>query len=211
MNFISIQIPGYFIKSSVALLMLAVCSLSFTGCDSDDPQKEDVPELITKVTLTFTPDGGGTPVVATAADPDGIGVQPLATSGPIVLSSGVSYALELTLVNELANATDPEYDITAEVEEEGDEHMFFYSFTNNFFANPAGNGNVDNRTDAVNYDDKDSKDLPIGLHTSWTVGTVVKSGKFQVLLKHQPDLKNATSTAEDGEDDLNITFDIQVQ
>lgn len=206
-----IQTPGYFVKSSITMLIIAACTLSFTGCDSDDPQKEDVPELITKVTLTFTPGGGGTPVTATATDPDGTGVQPLATSGPIVLTKGVTYSLELTLLNELAQSTDPEYDITAEVEEEGAEHMFFYSWTNNVFSDPTGNGNVDSRTDLVNYEDEDTNGLPIGLHTSWTSAAAAVSGKFQVLLKHQPDLKTATSTSEDGEDDVNVTFDIQVQ
>jgi hypothetical protein len=211
MKFISIQIPGHFVKTSFTMLLLAIFSLSFTACDSDDPQKEDVPEMITKVTLTFTPAGGGTPVVATAVDPDGVGVQSLTTSGPVSLNKGTSYTLELTLINELAKSTDPEYDITAEVEEEGEEHMFFYSWTNNVFSDPAGNGNVDNRADAVHYEDEDGNGLPIGLHTTWTSAAAAASGKFQVILKHQPDLKSATSTVADGEDDLNITFDIQIK
>jgi hypothetical protein len=170
-----------------------------------------VPELITKVTLTFTPAGGGSPVVATAADPDGTGVQSLKTSGPIILSKGTTYTLELALINELAKPTDPGYDITAEVEEEGVEHQFYYSWTNDVFSDPTGNGNVDKRTDPVRYDDKDSNGLPIGLHTDWTVASVVSTGTFQVLLKHQPGLKSATSTSADGEDDLNVTFDIEVK
>jgi hypothetical protein len=207
----SIQISSNLIHGTITALVLSAGSLMFSACDSDDPQKEDVPELITRVTLTFTPQGGGNAVVVTATDPDGTGVQTLRTSGPIALAKGTSYALELTLINELAKPTDPEYDITAEVEEEGDEHMFFYSWTNNVFANPAGNGNVDNRADAVRYEDKDGNDQPIGIHTAWTAAAAAASGKFQVLLKHQPDLKSATSTSADGEDDLNITFDIEVK
>jgi hypothetical protein len=211
MKFKSIQIPFTFIHGSTLALALTAGSFIFSACSSDDPQKEDVPELITKVTLTFTPTTGGDPVVATATDPDGTGVQSLKTSGPITLAKGTAYTLELALINELAKPTDPEYDITAEVEEEGVEHMFFYSWTNNVFADPAGNGNVDNRTDAVAYEDKDGNGLPIGLHTAWTSVGAVANGKFQVLLKHQPGLKSATSTSADGEDDLNVTFDIEVK
>lgn len=204
----SIQINTH---GAITTLVLMAGSLIFSACSSDDPQKEDVPELITNVTLTFTPASGGAPVIATAADPDGTGVQPLATSGPITLSKGTAYTLELALINTLAKPTDPEYNITAEVEEEGVEHMFFYSWTNNVFADPAGNGNVDNRTDAVAYEDVDANGLPIGLHTAWTSVGAAVTGKFQVLLKHQPGLKSATSTTADGEDDLNVTFDIEIK
>lgn len=207
----SIQIVRSVVKTSVALWALAGGMLIFSACDSDDPQKEDVPELTTKVTLTFTPVGGGTAVVATAVDPDGLGVQPLTTGGAIVLGKTTAYTLKLALINELAKPTDPEYDITSEVEEEGDEHMFFFSWTNNVFSNPTGNGNVDNRADAINYEDEDKNGLPIGLSTSWTAADAAASGKFQVLLKHQPGLKSANSTSADGEDDVNITFDIQIQ
>ena len=36
------------------LIALTLLLLSF-GCEVEDPVREDVPELITKVTLTFTP------------------------------------------------------------------------------------------------------------------------------------------------------------
>jgi len=207
----SIQISSNLILGSIITRVLMAGSVIFSACSSDDPQKEDVPELITKVTLTFTPMGGGSPVVATAADPDGTGVQSLKTSGPITLGKGMAYTLELALINELAKPTDPAYDITAEVEEEGVEHQFYYSWTNDVFSDPTGNGNVDKRTDPVRYDDKDSNGLPIGLRTEWTAASAAASGTFQVLLKHQPGLKSATSTSADGEDDLNITFDIEVK
>ncbi len=120
-------------ESSFLKLMssvLAIVSMSvMSGCDSDDPQKEDVPELITKATLTFTPSGGGPSVVANATDPDGEGVQDIEVDGPINLSAALSYTLTIQLINELAQSTDPAYNITEEVEEEGDEHMFFFSWT----------------------------------------------------------------------------------
>ena len=188
------------------VLMLTV---GMSGCDDDDPKKEDVPELITKVTLTFTPDGGGAAITASASDPDGEGVQDIAADGPINLDANEDYTLTLTLVNELADPADPAYDITGEVEEEGDEHMFFFSWTNNVFSDPAGDGNIDNRNDAVNYNDEDDNGLPLGLNTSWTTADAA-TGTFKVILKHQPDLKTATSGANDGESDLDVSFTINV-
>jgi|ADGO01.1.fsa_nt_gi hypothetical protein len=81
--------------------------------------------MITKVTLTFRPLGLGLPVIATATDPDGEGVQDLIVDGPIELTPGTSYSLTIELFNELADPNDPAYNITQEVLEEADEHMFF--------------------------------------------------------------------------------------
>jgi len=195
------------IKFQILALMVGLLIL---GCESDDPQKEDTPELITKATLTFTPAGGGTVVTASASDPDGEGVKDIEVDGAINLTAGVSYTLSLSLINELAEVTSPEYDITEEVEEEGDEHMFFFAWTGDVFSDPAGNGNVVNRTGVVNYQDEDGDGLPIGIVTSWTAGATASSGTFRVVLKHQPDLKTETSSADTGETDLDIEFEINV-
>lgn len=195
------------IKFQFLVLMLG---LLIAGCESDDPQKEDTPELITKATLTFTPVGGGTAVTATATDPDGEGVQDIAVDGAINLTAGVNYTLTLSLINELAEVTSPEYNITEEVEEEGKEHMFFFAWTGDVFSDPTGNGNIDNRADGVNYEDEDEGGLPIGIVTSWTAGAAASSGTFRVVLKHQPDLKTSTSGSDTGESDLDIEFEINV-
>lgn len=191
--------------------MVAFLSLALlTACDDDEPKREDTPEMITRVTLTFTPSTGGSPVVVAASDPDGEGVRDIEISGSINLAAGTSYLLSIELANELAPANDPAYDITEEVREEGDEHMLFFAWTDNVFSDPAGNGNIDNRSDAVNYEDEDENGLPLGLETSWTTGNA-SSGKFRILLKHQPELKSETSTASMGETDIDIEFDINVQ
>lgn len=199
-----------FIYSLVAFMAVSSLVLTTACNDDDDPKKEDTPELITQAKLTFTPIGGGSTVVVTATDPDGEGVQDISVDGPISLDADKSYELSIALINGLADPSDAEYNITAEVEEESDEHMFFFSWTNNVFADPSGNGNVDNRDDAVNYNDEDANGLPLGLSTSWTTAAATASGTFRVMLKHQPDLKNATSTSSTGESDLDIEFDIVV-
>ena len=194
---------------------LAIAAIGFfSGC-SEDPKKEDTPELTTKVTLTFTPDAGGSAIVVTATDPDGLGTQDIIADGEIDLAVNATYTLTLALINELAQPSEPEYDITAEVEEEGDEHQFFFSWTNDVFSDPAGNGNVDNRSDVVNYtggfNARDVNNRPLGLTTTWTSKASAASGSFRVLLKHQPDLKSDTSDSNTGETDLDITFTINVQ
>jgi hypothetical protein len=197
--------------NAVVALIVVSCIALLSSCSDDDPKKEDTPELITKATLIFTPSGGGTTVTVTATDPDGEGVQNITVNGPINLAANKSYTLTIALINELADPTAAEYNITEEVEEEGDEHLFFFSWTNNVFSNPAGNGNIDNRADAVNYNDQDENGRPLGLITSWTSASAASSGKFRVMLKHQPELKTATSTSSTGETDLDIEFNINIQ
>ena len=188
-----------------ALTMLV---LSF-GCEVEDPVREDVPELITKVTLNFSP-AVGDPVVVTATDPDGEGVQDVQVDGDIKLEATKRYSLSLSLANGLVKPSDPEYDVTEEVAAESDEHIFFFSWTNDIFSDPSGNGNIDNRADDVNYQDEDVNGLPLGLETIWTA-RAPSSGEFRVVLKHQPDLKSATSESGIGETDLDLTFTVDVE
>lgn len=190
-----------------AMLLAAVL---FTGCSKDDPQKEDTPELITKATLTFTPTGGGTAVVVSATDPDGEGVQDIAVDGPINLAAGTQYVLTIDLINALVPVGQPGYSITEEVEEEGAEHMFFFSWTGAVFQTPAGDGNIDNRADAVSYVDLDTNGQPIGLITTWTSAGATATGSFRIILKHQPESKTSTSGSSVGETDLDLTFVVNV-
>lgn len=179
------------------------------GCDESDPVKEDTPEMITSVTLTFVPVDDGDPVVVTASDPDGEGVQSLTVDGPITLTANKAYVLALSLVNGLADETDPSHDVTGEITAEADEHIFFYQWTEGLFTDPAGDGNIDKRTDPVAYNDADANGLPLGLITSWTTGAPA-SGRFRIVMKHQPGLKSETSTATMGESDLDLEFELMI-
>lgn len=196
------------------LFSLLIASLILFGCD-DDPAKEDVPELITKVTLTFTPAGGGTTVVVTATDPDGDGPQDLTVDGPIDLAPSKTYDLSLELINGLLDPSDDGYNVTAEIEEEADEHQFFFRFSDEVFSSPTGTGNIkDNPSTPVgdiNYLDEDGNGRPLGLLTRWSTDNVSVSDKsFRILLKHQPGVKSGTSTSLDGETDVDITFVLTV-
>ena len=173
------------------------------------PPVENEEEVITHVTLTFTPQGGGTAVEGTWVDADGEGSGNPVLSD-ITLAANTTYALTMTLRN-LLDADNP-VDITEEVDEEGAEHMFFFGWTDGLFSNPTGDGNIgeDNRNDPVNYDDQDTNGLPLGLESNWTTGDAA-TGTFRVILAHQPDEKSATSSSVTGDPDVDITWDAVVQ
>lgn len=167
----------------------------------EDPNEEE--EVINKIALIFTPNGGGDPISATWFDADGDGVgNP--TIDDIELTANTSYEMSITLENTLESE-----DITEEIEEEADEHMFFFEFTTDLFSDPLGNGNFDNRNDDLNYNDEDENGFPLGLSTNWTTGGT-SSGDFRIVLKHQPGLKSSTSDATVGGTDVDISFSIAI-
>ena len=195
-------------KTNKLVFFLLALTVFIVSCSDDDgPSPDDGEETITKVDLTFTPTGGGDAIVATWFDADGEGA-----GAPVIddleLIEGEEYVLTITLTNTLDN----DEDVTAEIREEDDEHQFFFAFTENIFADPMGNGNVDNRDDDINYNDEDGNGLPLGLSTTWTAGAHTESaGEFRVVLKHQPDLKTETSDANTGGSDVDITFPLTIE
>ena len=190
-------------------LLYAVLTLFiFTACEEDEaaPEEENEVEVFTDVKLVFTPTGGGAAVEAAAQDPDGAGVQELQVLGAINLAANTSYTLTMVIENCLESPCEL---MNEEIEEEDEEHQFFFAFTNNAFTSPAGNGNIDSASDPINYNDSDGNGNSLGLNTSWTTGSA-SSGTFTVQLQHQPDVKTATSGSTDGDTDFALTFNLNI-
>ena len=82
-----------------------------------------------------------------------------------------------------------------EIAEEADDHLFFFEST------PAALVNVV-------IQDKDSKNLPLGLLSKWTTGTT-GSGTTRITLRHQPGEKNGTFSP--GDTDIEVTFNTLIQ
>lgn len=201
---------------NLAALLIAA-SVSLVSCSSDDDNGNDVPpeeneiEVITDVTLVFTNLEDTTDVVrATAEDPDGEGASELVIADEITLRASATYELAFEVFNNLD--PDDSEDIGAEILEEADEHQIFFGFTEGVFTTPVGDGNIDNASDAINYEDEDESGNPVGLETVWTtVNTASEGGEFTVRLQHQPDLKSATTGADDGDTDFDLTFVLNIQ
>ncbi len=195
--------------SKIAILL---ASLTIAGCKSDNddiPKKENDLEVITDVVLTFTNVADATDIVtAKAEDKDGAGINPLQIINPINLSVSKSYILTYEILNKVVT---PNVNITEEIEEEAVDHQLFYSFTNNAFGSPTGDGNIDNPADPLTYNDFDKNGRKVGLLTTWTTSsTPLSGGKFKVKLQHQPGLKNSTSGSTDGDTDFELEFDLNI-
>lgn len=195
------------------LLALLFVALSIVSCNNDDdvPEEEDELEVITDVTLVFTDESDSNNVIrARAQDPDGAGAQELQVLDAINLSIDSQYILTF----EISNALDPNdvEDIGAEILEKDNEHQFFFSFSDSAFDSPIGDGNIDTASDPISYNDMDENGNRVGLNTTWATSTIATSGReFRVVLKHQPDIKTATTGSNDGETDFDLTFILNIQ
>ena len=190
-----------------ALILGVVFVSSCSDDDHDHDHDHDGEELINRVTLTFTPSGGGTDVTAVWFDADGEGSQN-PTIGDINLAANTMYQMSVMLENTLEEEIE---DVTLEIAQEDDEHQFFFQFTTGIFSSPAGSGNVVDNSGAINYGDVDGNGNPVGLTTNWTTGdAIANAGTFRIALKHQPDIKTSTTTFMDGGTDIDISFPINI-
>lgn len=186
-------------KNFKLIPMALVALFAFNSCSNDDDaQPVNEEEVITTVTMTLTPNGGGTPVILTSKDLDGDG-----PNAPVITSTGSfvatkTYNGSISLLNELTNPID---NISLEVEEEGDEHQFFYT--------APGVG-------TFAYTDQDVNGKPIGLEFTFTASANAQSGNLTVILKHEPN-KTAEGVAAGnianagGETDVQVVFPVTVQ
>lgn len=174
--------------------------------DPDAPPCVNEEEIITDIILTFTPESNNAPVsVARIQDPDGEGPLGLIVLDNIQLLNGVTYQMEIQLLNEITGD-----DITEEIRDEEDEHLFFFAWTEGLFSDPPGDGNIDERSNAVNYLDFDKNGLPLGLKTRWTVAPTPPASRFRLVLKHQPDgQKTGLSASEVGGTDLDLSWPVE--
>ncbi len=178
-------------------------------------------EVITTVTLTFTPASGGSAVTAVFDDPDGNGIMAPVVDD-IALTSGETYTLGIELSNALE---EPAEDVTAEIEEESEEHQFFiYGSAVNGPASTGGAALVDHAYADVesDYGPNAGEDLPVGL-TNTITANAAGTGDFSVMLRHLPELngeaQKVAGLAEDfaagealpGDPDVDITFSLTVQ
>ena len=220
------------------MIPVLAASVLLTGCEKEPeevPEEEHDHEVITDVKLVFTNTQDSTDVVeALAQDPDGEGIEDLTIVDSINLKKSTAYTLTFEILNMHEDEHDDHEgedhdddhegedhdddhddhaeDIGAEIAEEADEHQFFFSFSNDAFANPTGDGNIDNASDAINYNDSDENGNPLGMNTSWeTSSSTLSGGSFTVRLQHQPGVKTASSGANDGDSDFDLTFVLNIE
>ncbi len=184
-------------RGATALALLA--SLTLTACDSgepDGPPNEE--ELITQVAITLTnDDDAGDSVTITGTASDGEVIDTF-TPSRITLRPGATYSGTIALDDTINNV-----DITDEVRDEADEHLFRYSFQ------PASGGTV-TLTDSESDYQSGGRDIAVGLTFQATVASGASgTGTLSAVLYHFDDAPKTSSTATSDEIDVDIAFPIQ--
>ena len=182
---------------TIKIFGLLACSfLLFTGCSDDDenPAPVNEEEVITTMNVTLTPQGGGTAITLQSQDLDGDGPD-----APVITVSGnledfTTYDGSIELLNETET---PAEDVTEEIEEEAEEHQFFFTST----------GNIGN----ITYLDADANSNPIGLEFSISTQQP-GDASLTITLRHEPLKPNdGTLAGAGGETDIAQTFSLTVE
>lgn len=210
------------IRSTILLGMMLM--LLGTSCrkKKNEPAPENPPEtpntqeVITTFKLILTDSATSTVYTYLYKDPDGDGGQvgfygpgtsstSTQTDSVFTLTSNKTYFAEIILLDETKNPVDT---ISNEVEEEGEDHMLFFNSTNPTgtpYAVTLSGSNIH-----ITYKDLDSgsPQRGIGLQTRWRTYGVFSKSPVNIILKHQPGIKNGTITP--GDTDLDVMFKVIV-
>lgn len=171
---------------AATLLVAVVACKKETTPPATPPPPANEEELITSVRLTFVDTAGIHPtVVALFRDIDGLGGNQPSVFDTIRLKPNAVYAASLEFLNESVNPVD---DITVEVLEEATDHLVCYSVF-------GANASIDRTDSDGTYE--------VGIASRWTTQGA-STGSTQVVLKHQPGIKNGSCDI--GDSDIELSF-----
>jgi hypothetical protein len=189
-------------KQLIKISLIALtCSIVFTACKKDkEAPVPDEQELITTVKLQLANQSKGFLKVFVYKVENGFtsGTTGQVQIDTLKLEPGVTYDAIISVQNEKA---DPVEEITNEIIEKGDEHLFVFSSTPS-----SGAGSL-----LVSNGSKDQNGKPLNQNFKLTAGAAGK-GKFDISLMHQPTDKNGTTPeTAGGETDLAVSFPVVLQ
>lgn len=175
------------------LFVFSAIAFSLNSCKPEktvNEENEVITTLVVKVrdAVTDAPVGN-----FTFKDLDGDKPNLPVQFDTIKLAPSKTYKVDLVLLDETKSPIDT---TSKEILALKDDHLFVFKPT-------PGSGFV-----TVAITDKDSKNLPVGLESTWTTGTSA-NGALQIILRHQPDVKNGTESP--GDTDLDVTFQVKLQ
>jgi hypothetical protein len=190
--------------NSVFRALLLCCFVSFFSC-KDDPEPVNSQEEFTTVTLIFKNKNTAVTTEYKAEDKEGDGFT-FSKTGPD-LKVGQTYVLDIQILNENVTPkelSNPEYNINAEIEDEYDEHIFYFC--------PSGlTMNIAYSNDSQFIDDNNR---PVGLYANEVSNLAAGTGKLKVYLFHEKDKTAGANCANPnlggGEIDIEIDYDITI-
>lgn len=182
-----------------SLLFLLPVALLAGGCKKDEqtvaPTEDN--EVITTATLTLT--SQTTPTESISATVENLNNNADLSRATLNLRANTTYTGVVSLLNKTVT---PALDVTAEIKEKANEHLFVYTYT-------AATG--PDTALVVRITDWDTNPAPgpypLGLTTDVKTGAT-GTGKLNVTLRHQPNTKNGQPKP--GTTDLDVNFSVVI-
>ncbi len=190
-----------FTRGAAALALL----IALPACSSAEPEDgAGEEELITQVTVTLTNTANASDVVTiVASDPDGDGAGITFSPARATLRAGATYTGSI----ELRDTINGE-DITEEIEDEAEEHLFRYAFQ----PTSAGTVTITDNEDQYTTERENSGNFAVGLAFQVAVNSSASgNGTMNALLYHFDDAPKTSSTATSDEIDVDIDFPVSFQ
>lgn len=177
------------------LVVAAILVLGSTSCKREkNIPEENENEVVTTVEVHVTEQGTSNSQTFVWQDLEADG-DPVIDD--ITLGANKSYDVELVLLDKTKN---PVVNATLEIEEENQDHRFYFE--------PAAASGV-----AVNGLDNDYAGIPLGIRSIWTTGSAA-TGEIKITLRHYPNgNKEASDPVTSGKSstDAEVSFDLIVQ
>lgn len=174
----------------IAMASLFSATFSLQSCKPEKPI-EDENEVITTMKIVAT-NIVGQQTIFTFRDLDNTGINLPELFDTIRLSANTSYDVQVLLLDETKN---PATNITEEIAEEADAHLFVFE------PNPSPLA-------SVSITDQDSRGLPIGLLSKWETGDA-GTGTIKITLRHQTGVKDGSPNV--GDTDVEVTFQTVIE
>ncbi|MBX2922650.1 MAG: hypothetical protein KF746_10700 [Chitinophagaceae bacterium] len=172
-------------------------SLAVVSCKKESAKPEDNDnEVITTVELHFTEQGTSNVKTFKWEDLDGDGGNAPVIE-EITLTPDKVYDVHIKLLDKTKT---PVEDVTEEVEEESQDHRFY------FIPTAGSNITIDNL-------DNDDNDIPLGLTSTWTTAAAA-TGSVNVVLRHYPNGGKAEGdpvNSSKSSSDVDVTFNTKLQ
>jgi hypothetical protein len=183
-------------KKNNFIYLLSITAIYLHACKKDAdlpklPAPINEPEVITSLKIALTDSANIANVLAASfIDNDGDGGNQPTTFDTIKLKANTTYFVDLTLYNSIINE-----EITPEIKEESNDHFFVFKPNNA------------NLKVVITDSDNNNPPLPVGLKSKWRTGNI-GNGTVQIILKHQPGIKNGSETP--GDTDVDLTFQTKI-
>lgn len=172
------------------ILSIAIVACKDNSVTPDNPPSNEG-ELITSLHVILKDSASGSTQSFVFKDSDGEGGNAPERFDSIYLQSNHTYECQLLYLDESKSETDT---ISNEIIEEAEDHLIYFEVS-------GANMNIQ-------ITDKDINNLPLGLQSKWR--TEAKGeGNVQIVLKHQPGLKDGS--LDKGETDASINFKVLIE